>query len=277
MTRASSSAAQFGSAWKAPALACWRFPVRPRPCILWFVRPFRPSSPSSWALLALVGTFAGGCFFNPQPDPPGSTGNSANGGTGGAGGDALGGGGGGGGVSGVGGGGAGGGGGGGGAEDASAECVAYCDALGEGCAGADAQYPSEATCLASCALFPAGDAADPTGNTLACRASYAALAVSGGGDPAIDACAAAGPSGGGVCGTLCEGYCVLAMGACKDPPLYVDEAECLAACEGFPSRPSYDPFVGEGDSYACRLAHATHATVYAPQCAHVGAESNLCQ
>ncbi len=258
--------------------ALGRFPDRPRPCILTLVRPIRPSSkPSwSWALLALLGTFAGGCFFNPQPDPPGSTGNSANGGEGGAGGDPLGGGGGGGGS--VGGSaGAGGGGGGGGVEDASAECVAYCDALGAGCPGADAQYPSDATCLASCALFPEGDAADPTGNTLACRASYAALAATGGGDPSIDACAAAGPSGGGLCGTLCEGYCALALGACTDPPLYADEAECLAACEAFPTRPAYDPFVGEGDSYACRLAHATHAALYAPQCVHVGANSNLCQ
>ena len=117
--------------------------------------------------------------------------------------------------------------------------------------------------------WPAGTAGAASGNSLACRAYHATNAAS---DPGTH-CPHAGPTGGSVCGSLCENYCDLAMSNCTgDDALYNDNASCMTACEGFAT----DGAIGatSGNSVQCRIYHlgvaGSSAAMAHDHCPHGG-------
>jgi hypothetical protein len=160
------------------------------------------------------------------------------------------------------------------------DCPTYCSEIQANCTGANAQYPAETTnahCLAACASFPMGTAADKTGNTLGCRIYHA-------GAPAImDAathCVHAGPGGDktsvaapGTCGDACTSFCTLEIKACGvtgdagGNGQYADMNACMTACGGFEKTHLY-AITASGDSLACRLYHATNAAISGNATAH---------
>jgi hypothetical protein len=137
---------------------------------------------------------------------------------------------------------------------AMADCAKYCTDIMANCAGDNAQYSSPEACLATCKTFPAGTAADTSGNTGGCRVYHAGAAS---GDPALH-CPHAGPSGDGACGMPCEGFCSVVVATCATE--YKDAASCATACAGIKNDKKYSAAVTSGDSLACRLYHATVAT-----------------
>jgi hypothetical protein len=152
----------------------------------------------------------------------------------------------------------------------AAGCEEYCASILASCTTTLAQYRDQATCLASCALFPPGEPGADSGDSLACRVTHAALAV----DEPDPHCRHAGPSGGGVCGAPCDAYCDIVMGVCE---LYGDDGACMDTCAGFPEVGMYSTRQSRGDSVECRIFHATLATED-PQshCGTAGPDSTPC-
>jgi hypothetical protein len=152
----------------------------------------------------------------------------------------------------------------------SGACASYCSTLMEACPGSVAVYEDNETCSKVCGFFKAGT--KPTGNTLACRSDQADVALSLSSDLSENStnCAAAGPGGGDKCTAHpmlpdCEGYCTVYMKACptaKDWGFDTFE-QCTSRCAAFPStNHTYTAADGhDGDTLACRLYHATLATV----------------
>lgn len=134
-------------------------------------------------------------------------------------------------------------------------CSAYCALVLNNCnSDTTLQYKSDVSCMNSCAAFRLGTPRDSSGNTLGCRAHYAALASA---DPTSN-CAAAGPGGVGTCGTNCDAYCSLMATVCSS--VYEDETICRSACllmTGVAER-TYQAG-GSGDNLQCRIYHATFA------------------
>jgi len=158
-------------------------------------------------------------------------------------------------------------------------CQKYCDTIMANCNLANRQYESMEACLGVCALLPPGNAADPTGNTLACR--YAA-AVSAGNAEAELTCPVAGPGGDGQCGTNCAGYCAIFMQVCAAGNWFSSYSECERVCAGVPDPPGYNvsPDNQKGDSVNCRLYHVSAACLPGPtsadfHCPHAAAD-NVC-
>lgn len=161
---------------------------------------------------------------------------------------------------------------------ATPSCTAYCAAITANCTGANAQYTDLASCLANCDAFPVGTAADMSGNTLGCRTYHAGAAAGAG---ATTHCSHAGPSGDGVCGTNCEGYCNLALANCTGADeLYADAAACATACGAITDDVTYTTAATAGDSLACRIYHlsaaATDATSATLHCPHGEDPSAIC-
>ncbi len=133
-------------------------------------------------------------------------------------------------------------------------CADYCAAITAACTGDQAQYSDESECYSYCSAwgaFPKGSVADTSGNTLGCRLYHAGVAATEA--PTIH-CPHAGPSGGGVCGNWCDGYCHLALKNCKGGnTLYASEADCQSACADFPATGS--PGDTGGDNVQCRIYH----------------------
>jgi hypothetical protein len=79
-------------------------------------------------------------------------------------------------------------------------CATYCTQLMTNCTGDNAQYGSEAECLAYCASsgWPEGDVGATSGNSIQCRIYHGGAPATGTG--AAEHCPHAGPTGGGVCG-----------------------------------------------------------------------------
>ena len=165
------------------------------------------------------------------------------------------------------------------------DCATYCNEIQANCTAANAQYPDAAHCMAACASFPMGNAADrgPGQNTLGCRIYHA-------GAPSMMTpathCPHAGPAGdlvsvatNGQCGDACTSFCTLEIKACgsMDTPItgitpqYQNAADCMTKCGAFDKTHPYGP-TAAGDSLACRLYHATNAAVSATtamtHCAH---------
>lgn len=144
-------------------------------------------------------------------------------------------------------------------------CADYCGDVMAACGGGDAQYASEAECLAYCddtGAFGVGSTDDADTNTIGCRIFHAGAAA----DDATH-CIHAGPTGGGVCGTWCDNYCDMALRHCTgEGALYADRAACEAACAAF----STDGAQGDagGDTVQCRLFHLGAAAGDATHCAH---------
>jgi hypothetical protein len=144
-----------------------------------------------------------------------------------------------------------------------ADCAKYCTDIMANCADMNAQYSSSEACMATCKTFPAGTAADTSGNTAGCRTYHAGAAKM---DPPLH-CPHAGPSGDGACGMDCEGFCSVVVATC--PTEYKDAASCATACAGIKNDVDYSAAVTSGDSLSCRLYHATVATTDpATHCPH---------
>lgn len=147
---------------------------------------------------------------------------------------------------------------GGGPDAAAATCEAYCDRIATNCSGGLTQYSSRDQCLSVCGAFDPGAPGATSGNSLECRFHFAGAALA----DAAGSCAAAGPGGDGRCGSDCDGLCTIVLDACTDAnEAYATAAECLAACGGFDDGEPYDATDTSGDTLACRLYHATVATI----------------
>ena len=155
-------------------------------------------------------------------------------------------------------------------------CAYFCDLVMGHCSGENLQFENRDDCMASCATWPPGDMADTLGNTLGCRIYHAGYPASQ--EPSIH-CRHAGPSGDNVCGVPCVGFCTLVQGVCTGGnQVYADSATCRSSCNGFATDPPYSANVTSGNSYACRLYHATKAsTTPATHCAHTAVASSQCQ
>jgi hypothetical protein len=168
-------------------------------------------------------------------------------------------------------------------------CGAYCTAIMTSCTGANAQYSSFESCLGACAPIPPGTVNDTSGDTLGCRAHYAALAQS---SPAT-ACASAGPTGGGdivggggvvgACGDACEAFCTIAQSVCDNTnKQFADMPTCLGACPSY--TPTQSPPFNTADTttndYGCRMNHLTMAAANATNavtyCPHIVPGSSTC-
>jgi hypothetical protein len=152
----------------------------------------------------------------------------------------------------------------------SASCEQYCADITAACVGEVKQYFDLEECLASCAQFPPGRPGDQTGDSLACRAYHAQLAVS---DPDPH-CYHAGPSGNGVCGDPCDGYCDIMLAVC--PAEFADDAACMTACAELPDPRPYSTQESRTDTVACRLFHATRAAVDDAHCGGASPDSTVC-
>lgn len=140
-------------------------------------------------------------------------------------------------------------------------CTQYCDAALKDCTGTLAVYPDQATCLATCALFPVGMKGATTGDTIECRiTTLANMAIA----PA-KRCARGGPGGFNSCGPACTSYCTIMAAAC--PMAYATPAACEAACMGFVSNGvEYSIHDVNQNTLQCRLYYATIALVDGMQC-----------
>jgi hypothetical protein len=153
-------------------------------------------------------------------------------------------------------------------------CAAYCARMDSACVGANEQYGSTADCLATCAAWQTGSQGEMTNNTLGCRTYHAGAAIAN----ANTHCRHAGPGGDGQCGTNCQGFCRLVTHACTGGnQQYNNETECTTMCSGFAALPPYEASQQSGDTFACRLYHATAAsTSPGTHCAHVAVVSSTC-
>lgn len=134
-------------------------------------------------------------------------------------------------------------------------CASYCETVTTNCTGGNSQYLDSADCLSYCetyAQLPLGDASDTGGNTVGCRAYHAGVAGGGQADADLH-CDHAGPSGGAVCGTLCENYCHLSDTNCTGDQAITFATDCATDCA------AYDASGGagdtSGDSVQCRIYH----------------------
>lgn len=141
------------------------------------------------------------------------------------------------------------------------------------------QYPSMDSCLGSCAGFPSGNPGETTGNSRACRAYYATGANSG--PPSY--CARAGPTGGNVCGTLCEGFCSIVQNSCTAlNQAYANLTACMGSCDVFAAGAGgYNTSATLGDTLECRVYQATVAAtadggLEAAYCPHAKSTSSTC-
>jgi hypothetical protein len=159
-------------------------------------------------------------------------------------------------------------------------CERYCSTVAGACTGPNRQYRNDAECRAACAHLPEGTESDGALNTVGCRLRQARAAAT------TDQCNAAGPFGGGVCGSRCESFCTITARACGEElgPLqpYRSEATCLEQCSLF----TFDPDEGEGpdqpfsgnDTVNCRSHHLILALQDAEgHCPHTAPASSVCR
>lgn len=164
----------------------------------------------------------------------------------------------------------------------AATCEGYCAAVEDHCTGEQTaqQYIDGETCLAVCAVFPAGEPGRrdtaQKGNNLECRNYWG----TGPADTNLGACLAAGPTGGDTCGDECENFCFLAAAFCPDA--YDDEDACIKECVAFPDVQFEDPSFNtntyqSGDTYMCRMNQVLKASLDAEaNCPNIVEDSALC-
>ena len=163
-------------------------------------------------------------------------------------------------------------------------CEQYCDAALANCPDLTKEggpnytlYFSRAECMATCAVFPEGEAGDESGNTMHCRLRAAGLAVDL--EEPETYCPIAGPGGNATgaqpgCGANCEGFCTMARAMC---PATFDAVEseltvenCDSFCADLPDLGGFDIDQDNGNSVQCRIYHASAATLdAATHCLHV--------
>jgi hypothetical protein len=159
-------------------------------------------------------------------------------------------------------------------------CETYCSTIARSCTGPNRQYRDEKECLATCGKLPEGDESDGALNTVGCRLRQARAAAT------LEQCTAAGPFGGGLCGSRCEAFCAINARTCGEElgPLqpFRSEATCLEQCSLF----TFDPDEGEGpsqdfsgnDTVNCRSFHLILAQQDAEgHCPHTAPASSVCR
>ena len=174
-------------------------------------------------------------------------------------------------------------------------CEAYCGYVVQVCGGLGApQFPGNSgdemlmACMGFCLQapgLPAETFGSMQGNSSNCRLSYANAAQMMS-DPL--ACVAAGPTGGGQCGSWCDNYCDAAMSICgvdnmaAGIALYDNRADCTATCLQWPNDAM--PGSTSGDTVQCRLNYVLAAGGELLQglsvdsyCAFAAADSAACQ
>jgi hypothetical protein len=151
------------------------------------------------------------------------------------------------------------------------DCASYCTAIMGTCGQLNTQYPRIDQCVEACSTFDVGTAGAMTGNTLACRVTHLELAMSA---PATH-CIHAGPTGGGMCGTPCEGFCAIGTGKCASS--WPNTADCLTACGMFATTSTYKVPTPSGNSFACRMYYMVQAALTANYCVHTEPVSATCQ
>lgn len=168
----------------------------------------------------------------------------------------------------------------------TASCETYCTLMMDQCQASATggstlqQYASRDACLATCKHFPQGA---PGADTLDCRATEAVAAA----EPE-DHCVSAGPSGGDVCGSVCDAYCSQLLSICTGAVTLKDEktaadvaniADCKRNCSGIPRATdaggqllpyNAKDFGTSGNNLNCRLFHVGLAAISAPgtHCRH---------
>lgn len=161
---------------------------------------------------------------------------------------------------------------------AAPSCATYCTTIAANCTAANLMYANTAECMATCGRFTPGTVGQTSGNTAGCRL-YHANNAAGGQNNADMHCRHAGPGGNALCGANCEGFCTIVQGACASQanPPYANLAACMTACAGYNQTPTYSAAVTSGNSFACRLYHAT-AAANAPgtHCSHTAMTSSQC-
>ncbi len=116
------------------------------------------------------------------------------------------------------------------------------------------------------------------GNRWVCAGWFASVAANGTpGNPDVH-CPHAGPTGGDVCGTVCESFCSVVMNVCTGAnAAYATAGDCLTACAAL--NDEGDPSATEGDSVQCRQYHAAAGVVLndlVTHCAHARVNSTAC-
>jgi hypothetical protein len=165
-------------------------------------------------------------------------------------------------------------------------CSTYCSALASGCSGTFEPYPSLTLCADECAVFASGSLADASvasSNSLACRQARASKTPL-----TNDDCLAAGPTGGGACGTRCQAYCELTFAICVPANRdavnpFATVNDCLAACQNFTFDPSAPEFDGSGkNNLNCRQYYLqsawgdTQGGTALVNCPYLGVSSAVC-
>ena len=164
--------------------------------------------------------------------------------------------------------------------EAGSPCEAYCQAVVTNCP--NEEYNDVPTCLALCGAFDLGQSTDTSQDSLGCRAHYAALAATDSSN-----CRAAGPLGGGVCGSdLCTTFCTLDTFACTGDNAVFDggalgcEAACNADFDTYLADAGSDLALSTGNTLNCRIWHLEAAvasdTELAHHCPHTATISTFC-
>lgn len=146
----------------------------------------------------------------------------------------------------------------------------YCDTIQTSCKGFNQQYTSVAQCLAVCDLMDAGAPGSVGGDSVACRSYHATVAA---GDPGLH-CPHAGPSGDGVCGDVCDGYCRMALAFC--PSVYFDQSTCKTDCVQHGSSTRYNTTEQSGPTAACLVYWAADAALDSNSCNDLDGTSGSC-
>jgi hypothetical protein len=157
-------------------------------------------------------------------------------------------------------------------------CQNYCSVVTTACLGTNAEYLTTATCLDMCANMTLGTQGDTTGDTVACRQSFAEMAAA---NPTA-MCPSAGPTGGDVCGpNRCVSWCELDRDLCGTIA-YADEPTCETACAAFPYNGNGETVQLTGDTLNCRIYHIEAAygspdgsVLQTTHCAHTSQASHV--
>lgn len=147
---------------------------------------------------------------------------------------------------------------------APSPCRLHCEAALDACPEIFATLDR---CVAHCVSLSDAEApaaGQPLGaDTLACRADMLARGARFEADSPdrAAACAAVGPTGGGLCGGGCAVYCRLAAAAC--PGLHSDLEQCQRSCRQWPD--DHDAHAVSGHTVWCRAQAAARALAGDPQ------------
>jgi hypothetical protein len=156
----------------------------------------------------------------------------------------------------------------------SKQCKDYCALAKQVCTGTLALYASDDTCYGICKLLLPGSSAEPTGDTVACRANQLLLAQQTN-EPGSAAlyCPHAGPTTNGTCATNCESYCPLFTAAC---PTGTEPDDCVGKCAGLEDTGGFDVNSNYyDDTLQCRFVHISAATVDPVEhCPHAALPAN---